>query len=272
MVVCIGAPPAVQLAAAMSPGRGVDELAIANALCPCPTVPALGSQIGIPAETEIVLEGYLTHELGDEGPFVDLTHTRDLVRQQPYFCVQTVTHRRDPIYQALLPGGREHRLLMGMPREPTIYEAVSQVCRCLNVHITPGGGNWLHATVQIDKAAPEDGRLAIHAAFRGHSSLKHVVVVDRDVAPYDGSAVEWAIATRFQADRDLLVFEDQPSSSLDPSARHIPGQKARTAKMGLDATIHWDRPEGPSRPEDYRVVEYDPVDLRRYLAGRGETT
>jgi len=269
MAVCIGAPLAVQLAGAMSPAPGVDELAIANALCPVPTVRALGSNLEIPAETEIVLEGRLTQELGAEGPFVDLTQTRDFVRQQPCFVVDRITHRRDPIYQALLPGGDEHRLLMGMPREPTIFDAVNRVCACRGVVITPGGGHWLHAVVRIAKRAPDDGRAAIEAAFEGHTSLKHVVVVDDDVDATDPQAVEWAIATRFQASRDLVVLRNQPSSSLDPSAQHVPGEKARTSKMGLDATIPWDTPSGPSRPDDYRAVRYEPVDLARYLGGKG---
>jgi UbiD family decarboxylase len=252
----------------MSPVPGVDEMAIANALCPVPTVRALGSDLVVPAETEIVLEGRLTHELGAEGPFIDLTRTRDFVRQQPFFVIDRITHRRDPIYQALLPGGDEHRLLMGMPREPTIYDAVSRVCTCHDVVITPGGGHWLHAVVRIAKRAPDDGRAAIEAAFRGHTSLKHVVVVDEDVDAADPRAVEWAIATRFQAARDLIVLHDQPGSSLDPSAQHVPGEKTRTSKMGLDATIPWDTPAGPSRPEDYRVVEYGAVDLARYLGER----
>ncbi len=74
------------------------------------------------------------------------------------------------------------------------------------------------------------------------------MVVDEDVDIFDPHDVEWAIATRFQADRDLVVLADQPSSSLDPSACHVPGQKSRTAKMGLDATIPWDTPTGPSDP------------------------
>lgn len=81
--------------------------------------------------------------------------------------------------------------------------------------------------------------MAIEAAFRGHTSLKHVVIVDRDIDIFDAADVEWAIATRFQASRDLIVLPDQPSSSLDPSARQVPAQKARTTKMGLDATIPW---------------------------------
>lgn len=270
VVACIGAPLQVQLAAAMSPPPGVSELDLADALAPTPVVRALGADLPVPAGTEIVLEGRLTRELADEGPFVDLTRTRDYIRQQPVFVVERITHRRDAIYQALLPGGLEHRLLMGTPREPTIYEAVNEVCACLDVVVTPGGGHWLHAVVRIHKASPDDGRRAIDAAFRGHTSLKHVVVVDEDVDASDPLAVEWAIATRFQAHRDLVVLTDQPSSSLDPSATHVPGRKARTAKMGLDATTPWDTPSGPSDPGAYRAVDYGDADLSGLEIRRGE--
>jgi UbiD family decarboxylase len=237
----------------MAPAPGVDELKIAQALASTPLVPCANG-IHVPAEAEFVLEGRITRELTPEGPFVDLTGTYDLVRQQPVIEIDRITHRSDAIYQALLPGRLEHRLLMGMPREPTIYAAVNQVARCRNVHVTPGGASWLHAVVQIDKQAPEDGRRAIEAAFRGHGSLKHVVVVDGDINIFDPNDVEWAIATRFQADRDLVVLKDQPSSSLDPSAKHVTGQKSRSAKMGLDATAHWDSAAGPADPEAYRRV------------------
>ena len=163
----------------------------------------------------------------------------DHTREQPIFQVTAVTHRHSPIFHALLPAGAEHKNLMGMPREPTIFAAVNEVVKCTGVTITPNSCSWLHAVVQIEKTGPEDGARAIEAAFRGHKSLKHVVIVDRDVDIYNLADVEWAIATRFQADRDLVVLSDQPSSSLDPSARQIPGQKTRTAKMGLDATIPW---------------------------------
>ena len=253
VAICIGLPLHVLLAASMAPPPGVDEMSIAQALAPTPMV-ACANGIRVPAEAEFVLEGRITRRLASEGPFVDLTGTYDFVRQQPIIEIDRVTHRRDAIYQALLPGRLEHRLLMGMPREPTIYAEVNKVARCLNVHVTPGGASWLHAVVQIAKQAPDDGLRAIAAAFRGHGSLKHVWVVDEDVNPLDPHDVEWAVATRFQADRDLVVLTDQPSSSLDPSARHTPGQKSRTAKMGLDATVPWDTPAGPSDPGAYRRV------------------
>jgi 2,5-furandicarboxylate decarboxylase 1 len=256
IAVCIGLPPHVLLAAAMSPPKGVDEVAIAQAFAPTPVARATTAPLDILADAELVLEGVLTHEFASEGPFPDLSGTMDGIRQQPIFRVTAITHRRDPIFHALLPAGLEHKNLMGMPREPTIFDEVSKVVTCTGVRITPGGCSWLHAVVQIVPRGPEDGHRAIEAAFRGHASLKHVVVVDTDVDLDNPADVEWAIATRFQADRDLVVLTDQPSSSLDPSARQIPGQKTRTTKMGLDATIPWGEPR-----EGYLRVRYEPVSL-----------
>jgi len=221
-----------------------------------------------------VLEGRITRQLVDEGPFLDLTETMDIVRRQPVVKVNCFTHRCDALYQALLPGGLEHKLLMGMPREPTIYEEVSKVCECVNVLLTPGGGSWLHGVVQIRKRDPDDGRQAIEAAFRGHPSLKHVLIVDEDINIYNLAELEWAIATRFQANSDLLSWPDQPGSSLDPSALHIPGEKSRTAKVGIDATIPWRKFSGALRTEQeratFRKVQYETVAVDKYLQGRDE--
>lgn len=264
VAICIGLPLHVLLAASMAPPAGVDELTLAQALAPTPLVRCRTNPLLAPAAAEVVIEGRLTHRLTAEGPFVDLTQTLDFVRQQPLLEVDCITHRRRPLYHALLPGRLEHKLLMGMPREPTIFHEVNQVCRCLNVHITPGGASWLHAVVQIAKQTPDDGRRAIEAAFRGHTSLKHVVVVDSDIDPFNPADVEWAIATRFQAGQGLHVFQNQPSSSLDPSALHVPGQKSRSDKAGVDATICWDTPTGPREPAAYRKVVFPTVDLNRY--------
>ena len=259
VAIAIGCPIQVLLAAAMSPPKGVDELSVAHALAPTPLVRCQTVDLEVPAGAELILEGRITHTLTGEGPFPDLTDTMDIVRRQPVIEINRVTHCRDPIFHALLPGGMEHKNLMGMPREPTIFAAVNEVCHCTGVYITPGGTSWLHAVVQVEKQHEEDGRRAIWAAFRGHPSLKHVVVVDTDVDLYDSADVEWAIATRFQADRDLVILAGQTGSSLDPSAAQTPGRKARTAKMGLDAMA----PLGEAR-RGYERVWYEPVHLVQY--------
>jgi len=260
VAICIGVSLATHLAASMSPPPGVDELSVSHALSPTPLVKCLTSDLEVPADAEIVLEGRIVRERVSEGPFMDLTETMDIIRQQPVIEIDVITHRRNPIFHALLPGGLEHKLLMGMPKEPTIFAEVNKVTRCTGVVITPGGASWLHAVVQIDKQGEDDGRKAIEAAFKGHGSLKHVWVVDTDVDIYDPAQVEWAVATRLQADQDLYIFRDQPGSSLDPSGLHVPGQKSLTAKMGLDCTIPW----GADRSKFTRG-EYGAVDLEDYV-------
>ncbi len=260
IAICIGVSLATHLAASMSPPPGVDELSVAHALSPTPLVKCITNDLEVPADAEIVLEGRITSQTVSEGPFMDLTETMDIIRQQPVIEIDLITHRRDPIYHALLPGGLEHKLLMGMPREPTIFAAVNEVVACTGAVITPGGTSWLHAIVQINKRGPDDGQKAIEAAFRGHSSLKHVWVVDTDIDIHDPAEVEWAMATRFQADKDLVIMPDQSGSSLDPSGYHEPGQKSRTAKMGLDCTIPWG-----ADVSKFQKGEYGSIDLSDYI-------
>jgi 2,5-furandicarboxylate decarboxylase 1 len=258
VAICIGNSPNVLAAAAISVDLGVNELDIANSLEPLSTVKAITSDILIPADTEIVIEGTVYLErLNQEGPFVDLTETLDQIRYQPTLVVKVITHRNNPIWQALLPGGLEHKLLMGMPREPTIFQKVNQVVKCLDVNINPGGCSWLHAIIRIHKKTDEDGKKAIEAAFLGHTSCKHIFVVDEDIDIYDPTEVEWAFATRFQGDRDMVLKENVSGSSLDPSAD--PSNKM-TTKIGFDLT----RPIG-APGSSFKKVKFPEVDMRYFL-------
>ena len=235
VAVIIGAPINVLLASAISSKLGQDELEIANTLMPFETVELMNG-IEIPADVEFAFLAKINaKELEDEGPFVDLTNTYDIVRKQPVMHVKKIYHRSNPIFHCLLPGGMEHKVLMGMPREPTIFNSVNKAVECTGVNITQGGCSWLHAVVGIKKKNEDDGKRAIEAAFEGHNSLKHVVIVDEDIDVNNPGEVEWAIATRFQASRGLIVKGGQKGSSLDPSAEHGKGAST-TSKMGIDAT------------------------------------
>jgi len=260
IAMCIGNSTAVLLAAATSLPKGVDELGMANALEKTELVNCKTIDVEVPRHCEIVLEGKITKERAPEGPFLDLTGIVDRVRQQPVIEVNCITHREKPIYQTILAGRNEHKFLMGMPREPTIFNEVNKVCKCKDVYITPGGCSWLHAVVQIKKQNPDDGKKAIKAAFEGHRSLKHCVVVDDDINIYDQNDVEWAISTRFQADKDAVILPDQRGSSLDPSGDLTEGKKATTCKMGLDATIPFKETGKGFKKEQYRKV-----DLNKFL-------
>lgn len=244
IAIAIGLHPAVLLAAASSPPLGVDELHVANTLMggELKVTYCNHSEILVPAESEIVLEGFIYPDrLADEGPFVDITGTYDFKRSQPVVEIVEIMRRRNPIYQALLPASIEHRFLMGFHREALIRRYVSQVVPRVNdVRLSFGGCGWLHAIISIEKSSEGDGKNAILAAFAAHPSLKHVVVVDSDIDIYDLNAVEWAIATRFQADKDLIVIRNVRGSSIDPS---IDEKRLLTSKMGIDATRPLDKPE-----------------------------
>ncbi len=256
VAICIGLPPHMLLCAATSVNLGDDELCIANSLMPLETI-KLENGISVPAESQIVMLAEINaNELVDEGKFVDLTETYDIIRKQPVVRIKKIYYKNGAFYHALLPGGLEHKILMGMPREPTIFREVSKVCECTGVNITPGGCSWLHAVVGIKKKGEEDGKKALSACFAGHKSLKHAVVVDEDIDIYNPSEVEWAIATRFQAKTGALVFEGA-GSSLDPSSDP---QTRITSKMGIDAT----KPL-VAKGKDFTKAKMPKVEIGKYL-------
>lgn len=182
---------------------------------------------------EIVLEGYIhPTELVDEGPFVDISGTYDIVRKQPVIHLTNMMHMRDPIYHALMPAGSEHHILMGIPYEPLIFNEVKKVADVKNVVMTPGGCFYFHAAVQIHKTNDEEPKKAIDATFAAHKSLKHVVIVDDDINIFDPNDIEFAIATRVKGDEDIYVYPNVRGSTLDPRSDNGIG-----TKMGIDATM-----------------------------------
>ena len=238
--ICIGAQAEVLLAAATSMDFGADELEVASAMC----IKGHGSPLKVgkcdngilvPADTDYVLEGRITLKETKEGPFVDITGTYDFERQQPVIEIDKIWTCKDPVFHLLLPGGYEHFMLMGLPREPMILKTVRQaVPRVKNVRLTEGGCCWLNGVVSIKKNKEGDGVNAILAAFTGHPSMKSVIIVDDDVDIFNDREVEWAVATRMQADR-IVKIPGAAGSSLDPSSHG-----KTTWKVGYDATIPMD--------------------------------
>lgn len=244
VAISIGLHPALLMATTSVLPFGVSEFSVANVLLKeglnlikCENVNAYAS-----AEAEMVLEGILSvkNEIL-EGPLVDITGTYDVQRSQPIIEIIGMMHREDYIYQTLLPSGTEHKLLMGLPHETMIWEAVANVVPVVKaVNLSPGGGRWLHAIVSIEKQRDGDGKNALMAAFAAHPSLKHAIIVDTDIAIFNLEDVEWAVATRFQADEDLIVIPNARGSTLDPSADQETGS---TTKLGVDATRPLTKPK-----------------------------
>ncbi|MFQ6086894.1 MAG: UbiD family decarboxylase [Candidatus Bathyarchaeia archaeon] len=271
VAIAMGLHPAVMLAASSPASFGVSEFDIANALLgntlrltKCDKVDAYA-----PADAEIILEGTIsTKKEVIEGPLVDITGTYDVQRSQPVIQLKGMLHRKDFVYQALLPSGREHKLLMGLPRETMIWEAASKTVPLVKaVNLSSGGCGWLHAILSIEKQVDGDGKNALMAALSAHPSLKHAVVVDSDIDVYNLEEVEWAIATRFQADEDLVIIPHARGSTLDPSADQTTGL---TTKVGIDATRPLNRPlekferaKIPSSRKVARITE----NLRKSMKG-----
>ena len=229
----IGAHPAVTFASCTRVPTGKELAYAAELLGGTIHVKECSNGVLVPADAEIVLEGFIGPDVTDEGPFVDITGTYDPVRRQPVIEFTGMYTKPDFIYHSILPGGDEHKVLMGCPYEPKIYRAVAGVTEVKNVVLTRGGCGYLHAVVQIKKSTQGDGKNAIMAAFAAHTSLKHVVVVDEDIDPTDPYDVEYAIATRVSGDKDIMVITGVRGSSLDPCQK----EDGTNVKIGVDATM-----------------------------------
>ena len=249
VAVVIGIDPLTLLASQAIAPIDSDELEIAGALhgAPLKVVKCLTSEVRVPADSEIVIEGRILPGVREaEGPFGEFPRYYSAREHREVIQVEAVTHRRDPIYHTIVPAEMEHLLLGSIPREATLLAHLQRSFpNVLDVHLAIGGVGRYHLYIKIRKTHEGQPKNVICAAFGAHYDLKQVIVVDDDVEEHDSLQVEWAVATRFQADRDLVVIAGAQGSVLDPSTTvgqdftdgvppaHLQGL---SAKMGLDAT------------------------------------
>jgi 2,5-furandicarboxylate decarboxylase 1 len=242
VAIVIGVDPLTLLASQAIAPLDFDELTIAGALHgrPLPVVKCLTSELRVPAEAEIVVEGRLLPKVREqEGPFGEFPQYYGERAERHVIEVSAVTHRRDPLFHTIVGGGLEHLLLGGIPREATLLDHLQRSFpNVRDVHLSLGGVCRYHLYVQLAKRQEGEAKNVMMGAFAGHYDVKHVTVVDEDVNIHDAAEVEWAVATRFQADRDLVIVPESQGSRLDPSTRDGVG-----AKMGLDATKPLNAPE-----------------------------
>jgi 2,5-furandicarboxylate decarboxylase 1 len=194
----------------------------------------------VPANSEFVLEGRILAKARElEGPFGEFPQYYGERAERHVIEIDAVTHRRDPLFHTIVGGGLEHLLLGGIPREATLLAHLQRSFpNVTDVHLARGGVCRYHLYVQMKKRSQGEAKNVILGAFGGHYDIKQVIVVDEDVDIHNPTEVEWAVATRFQADRDLVVVENAQGSKLDPSSKD-----GVSAKMGLDATVPLDAPE-----------------------------
>jgi len=258
VAIVIGADPACLLASQAIVPLNMDELEVAGALggAPLDVVKCIGSDIRVPANAEIVIEGRIkANARAPEGPFGEFPQYYGERAERHVIAVDRVTHRRAPLFHTIVGGALEHLLLGAIPREATILDTVRRTFPSVkDVHLALGGVGRYHLYVQMRARHRGEAKNVIMACFAAHYDIKHVVVVDEDVDIHDPRSVEWAVATRFQADRDLIVIGGAQGSKLDPSTDDGYG-----AKMGMDATVPIGAPE--FRFTRIHVPGQDDIDL-----------
>jgi 2,5-furandicarboxylate decarboxylase 1 len=263
VAITIGVHPAVSIAAAYQAAYGLDEMLIANSLLDGELTVSKNrySQLYIPTYSEIVLEGrILKDKTGDEW-MVEMLRTYDFKRKQPIFELDRIRFRNSAIFHDILPGFAEHRLLMGLPVEAKMFQGIRNVVPTTKtVYLTDGGSNWLDAVIQIRKHLEGEPKNALLAAFASHPSLKIAIVVDEDIDPRDPGAVEYAISTRCQPDKGVMIVSNVKGSSLDPSSDQA---NLVTTKMGIDATASLLKPK--ERFELAKIPGQEKIKLSDYL-------
>jgi 2,5-furandicarboxylate decarboxylase 1 len=265
VAVVIGMDTAVRLASATWGANiplELDEFAIAGGLrgqalemVRCETV-----DVEVPAEAEIVIEGeILPGVMEPEGPMAEFTGVYGSTEPKHVFEARVITMRDDAIYHDLLPFANEHLLMLGLPYEGVLFRYVKAVIPGLrDVHITPGGCGKFLAVLALDKRHDGDAKNAILCAFGAIRDIKIVMAVDPDIDITNPKEIQFALATRVQGDRDILMIPGAKGNELDP----IQDVYDYITKIGIDATKPLARAE---RFELARIPGYEDIDLKDYL-------
>lgn len=216
---------------------------------PVPLVPCETVDLEVPADAEMVLEGYLEGDWTEiEGPFGEYTGCYGAAHYNPVFKLTAITRRRDAIFQTATIGGRtlhhtDTAAIVALRTELLVWEAVSRaVAEPLQVYCPTAATGMFEARIALRSRDPGDGRNAVVAALGSNAETKLAIAVDDDIDIFDDRSVGWAIATRFQADRDAVILSGLRTFPLDPSLPPHQGPGAVTAKLGLDATRRLDKP------------------------------
>ena len=237
----VGAHPCDHVAAVMR--LPVDELPLVAQIrgSTLPVVKCVTNDIRVPADAEIVIEGYLDENgyVEDEGPYGEFLGYYGVVKRNPVFHLTALTMRNDALFQTSTISGRhigttDTTQLNAIRAEATIWRALQTAVRePVGVHVTTSSGGSFNVRVSVRQRVPGEARNAIAAVMGSMANAKHVFVVDPDIDIRSDEAMDWALATRFQADRDLVVETGFRALPLDPS---LAGRRVG-AKAGFDLTL-----------------------------------
>lgn len=260
VAIALGADPATLLSAALPLPETVSELAFSGVLrgARAEVVAARTVPLLVPANAEIILEGWVhPGETAPEGPFGDHTGYYNSVEPFPVMQLSAITHRRDPLYLTTVTGRP--------PDEPSVIGEVfntlalpvirAQIPEITDLWLPPAACSYRMAVVQIDKRYPGQARrvmLALWGMLAQFSYTKTIVVVDRDIDPRSWDDIAWAMATRMDPARDVMVLDGTPMDYLDFASP----REGLAGKLGIDAT---NKIGAESTREWGRVMELGPA-------------
>jgi len=265
----VGSHPADFLAA-VAATPPTDELEVVGAVrgAPLPVVKCVTVDVRVPADAELVLEGYIDERglVEPEGPYGEYIGYYGLLKSNPVFHLTAITRRRDALFQTVTIGGArlgftDTAQLGAAKTEAAIWNVLQQAVRePVAVCCTASSGGMYNVRVSLRQRNPGEARNAIAAVFCSSGDVKHVFVVDDDIDVFSDEQIDWALATRFQADRDFVVASGFRCVPLDPSL-----QGSRTgAKGGFDCTkpfgkadsVEFTVPHAPQMPQrPHRTIE-----------------
>ena len=257
----IGVDPAIVIGSQARVPYGVDEFAVSGGLrgAPVQLTKCDTIDVDVPAHAEVVIEGVtIPGERVSDGPYGEYPGTYSESKQAPVVQVTAVTMRRNPIYQTCLTGMpvTENHTLIECANAALVYRTVSTITpEVKDFSVTAGGTYRHHAVVSMRKRHDAEARNVILALLATGAGFKRVVVVDEDIDVHDPVDVEWAINTRVQPDKDIIIVPNLAMSTLDPSA---PAPRT-TAVWGIDATMPL------NDNEYYRKVQVPGVDKVDYI-------
>ena len=245
----------------------VDELNLVASLrdAPLPVVKCVTNDIRVPADAEWVLEGYLDARghVEQEGPFGEFLGYYGAVKRNPVFHLTAITRRSDALFQSMSIGGSAMSLtdtaqLNAIRSEVMIWRALETAVRePVRVFATPASGGMFNVRIAIRQRVPGEARNAIAAAFASLGNVKNIFVVDPDIDIFSDEQMDWALATRFQADKDLVIAAGMRALPLDPSLQN----HARIGgKAGFDCTV----PFGQGDRLDFKIPAPPTFEGRRF--------
>jgi len=251
----IGVDPAILIALISKVPRGMDKLSVAGGLKgkPIQMVKAETVDVDIPAHAEIVIEGFIDPKTKEkDGTLGESSGYYMTFSKSPMIHVTAITYREGAYFHTIVPWGIEVDNLLCLIHGINFVPKMKKELPSLRgIHLIPGTfGSHVVMSIETDKK--REVRKALNLAL-SFSNIKKAIVVDEDVDPEDHQEVEWALATRFQGDRDLIILPELRGQPIDPSSK----EGFLTTKIGMDAT----RP----KKEGFEKVDV-PIAVKQRLA------